>query len=182
MLALRGAEVVAIDVSQGMCELTRRAAELNKVQVDVRQQSAVETGFPDEYFDAVVGQVSFHHLPFPTAAHELLRILKPGGRAVFMDPIHGSRFFVWLRGSLPVGCHESPGGGALRRDQIEELQRIFGRAELSWYGPTARLERFNALEPFYSTLAAIDRFLLRLPGSGWLTSYVVMVLHKTPRG
>jgi SAM-dependent methyltransferase len=179
MLALRGADSVAIDVSSGMCELARRSARLNNVRVDVRRLSAVETGFPDGCFDLVVGQVSFHHLPFPAAAVELHRILRRGGRAVFMDPIHGSRLFLSLRSRLPLRCHESPGGGAVRRDQVADLTRLFGRARISWFGPMARFDRFTVLEPAYPLLGAIDRLILRLPGSGWLTSYVVMALEKT---
>ena len=152
MLALRGADVVAIDVSEGMCRLTREAAALNHVQVDARCLSAVETGFPDATFDMVVGQVSLHHLPFPSAVHEIMRVLKPDGRAVFMDPIHGSRFLLSLRSALPVGCHESPGGGALRRDQIRELHTLFGESKVTWYGPLARFDRFEFLERFYPLL------------------------------
>ena len=178
MLALKGAESVAIDVSQGMIDLTLRAAALNGVKVDARRMSAVKIEFPDEYFDVVVGQVSFHHLPYPTAAREVLRVLKPGGRAVFMDPIHGSRFLLKLRSLFPIDCHESDGGGALRRDHIRELGTMFGSADVTWYGPMARFDRFTILEPVYGLLNGLDRAILAVPGSGWMVSYAVMEFRK----
>jgi len=145
-LALLGADVVAIDVSEGMCELTREAARLNHLNPDVRRLSAVRTGFADASFDLVVGQVSLHHLPHPAGIHELCRVLTPDGRAVFMDPIHGSKMLLSLRAVLPFGCEESPGGGALRHEEVREIRKLFERSEITYYGPLARFDRFNSVE------------------------------------
>ena len=177
-LALIGAQVVAIDVSSKMCDIARKAAELNRVEVDVRNISAVETGFPDESFDYVVGQVSLHHLPLNSAGPELKRVLKSGGKAVFIEPFHGTRFALKVRSKLPIKCFESPGGGALRLDEIESLGELFGKVEIEYFGIFERLRRFELFKWISPVLYGIDWFLLKLPGARRLASHVLIVFTK----
>jgi ubiquinone/menaquinone biosynthesis C-methylase UbiE len=46
-----------------------------------------KTPFPDDAFDVVVGLAILHHLDLEGALLEVKRILKPGGRAVFREPL-----------------------------------------------------------------------------------------------
>ncbi len=177
-LASMGAEVVAIDVSPKMCDLTRRASELNNVKIDVRNLSAVDTGFPDDYFDLVVGQVSLHHLPLATAGPEILRILKPGGRVVFLEPVHGYRWSFKLRSKLPVACYESPGGGALRKDELQFLGELFGKIEVRYFRILERLLRFRILRWASPIIYAADKVLVVIPGIKGFASAAVIVLTK----
>ena len=89
-LLSRGArEVVGIDVSDARLEEARRrvadggfAGRARFLVVD-----AHNTGFPDGSFDLVVGSAVLHHLDLPVALAELRRIMKPGARAVFAEPL-----------------------------------------------------------------------------------------------
>ncbi len=56
-------------------------------RVDFRAGDAHATGFPDDSFDLVVGTAILHHLDVHRALVELRRILAPGGRAVFLEPL-----------------------------------------------------------------------------------------------
>jgi SAM-dependent methyltransferase len=49
--------------------------------------NAEELAFPDGTFDAVCGTGILHHLNLEQAAAEIRRVLKPGGRAVFIEPL-----------------------------------------------------------------------------------------------
>jgi len=178
-LAMMGANVVAIDVSKKMCDLTRLAAEVNDVEIDVHNASAVNTGFPDDEFDIIVGQVSLHHLPLESSGRELKRILKPGGRAVFLEPIHTFKWIFDLRSRLPVACYESPGGGALRIEEIRELGNFFGDYKIRYFSVLERLRRFKPLDWISPILYAADTTLLKLPGTKGLSSAAVIVLKKT---
>ena len=46
-----------------------------------------ETPFADESFDLVVGSAILHHLDFEQALREIRRVLRPGGEAVFVEPL-----------------------------------------------------------------------------------------------
>ena len=48
---------------------------------------AHHTGFPDGAFDLIRGNSILHHLELEPALRELRRILAPGGRAVFVEPL-----------------------------------------------------------------------------------------------
>jgi SAM-dependent methyltransferase len=56
-------------------------------EVDFRAGDAHQTGFDDASFDLIVGSAILHHLELDRALAELRRILAPGGRAVFLEPL-----------------------------------------------------------------------------------------------
>jgi len=48
---------------------------------------AHDTGIPAASFDLIIGSDILHHLDIEAAAKELRRMLKPGGAAVFIEPL-----------------------------------------------------------------------------------------------
>ncbi len=74
--AARGAHVVGIDVAEAMVLLARRLHP----GIDFRRADAHELPFPDESFDAVVGNFLVLHLGRPEQATAgFVRVLRPGG-------------------------------------------------------------------------------------------------------
>lgn len=72
-----GAEVVAVDQSERMVELTRARG------VDARVGDVQQLSFPDASFDVVVAAWMLYHVPsLDLALRELARVLKVGGRIV----------------------------------------------------------------------------------------------------
>jgi SAM-dependent methyltransferase len=70
-----GVELVAMDISERMVELTRARG------VDVRLGDAQELPFADETFDLVVAAwVLFHYAELDSGLAEIVRVLRPGGR------------------------------------------------------------------------------------------------------
>src|SRR3546814_15436315 len=49
--------------------------------------NAEQTSFPDASFDRIGGSGILHHLDLDSAYAEIARLLKPGGRAVFLEPL-----------------------------------------------------------------------------------------------
>jgi ubiquinone/menaquinone biosynthesis C-methylase UbiE len=85
-----GAESIAgIDISDvEIAEAWRHAREGGfEDRVDFHAGDAHATGFPDDSFDLVTGSAILHHLDVPRALAEIRRILAPGGRAVFLEPL-----------------------------------------------------------------------------------------------
>jgi SAM-dependent methyltransferase len=83
------AEVVACDVTPGMLEaVAETAAERGLSNIRVQQAAAEELPFPDGSFDAVLCRFTAHHWQDMEAGlREARRVLKPAGRAVFIDVI-----------------------------------------------------------------------------------------------
>jgi len=58
----------------------------NKDRYEIIESSALDTGLAENSFDFAIIRLLLEHLPEPVdAARECFRILKPGGKAVFVD-------------------------------------------------------------------------------------------------
>jgi len=76
----RGAKPVGIDFSVAAVEFARTLVPEGSFELGDTQELA----FPDETFDAVVCGYGLMHLPDPASGlREILRVLRPGGRASF---------------------------------------------------------------------------------------------------
>jgi ubiquinone/menaquinone biosynthesis C-methylase UbiE len=57
--------------------------------------------FPDGCFDVVLSNLCIHNIPSragrKSACEEIIRVLKPGGRAVISDFIHTRAYAAWFR-------------------------------------------------------------------------------------
>jgi arsenite methyltransferase len=80
--------IVAVDISSDMNSLASKrvaAAELGH-RVDILEGDATALAFADAVFDAAVSTQVIEYLAEPDAAlHQLMRVLRPGGRLVILD-------------------------------------------------------------------------------------------------
>jgi SAM-dependent methyltransferase len=102
--AMKGANCVAADYSLGMVEVALKLAEQNGVQVKGHVVNAMDIDFPDNTFDVVYASNLLHHIPDPKLAiAEMHRVLKPGGKACFWDPMkHNPVINVYRRMATEV--------------------------------------------------------------------------------
>lgn len=88
-LAENGASsVTAFDLSEVRVELAREEARnrhLDNAHFLVANAEALD--FDDAMFDLVCGTAILHHLDLHKALSEIARVLRPGGVAVFMEPL-----------------------------------------------------------------------------------------------
>lgn len=82
-------EVVGLDFSQAMIDEARRRSQGAPLPVTFVQGDAHQLAFEDSTFDRCRGDRTFQHLPDPERAlAELIRVTKPGGLVLIVEPDH----------------------------------------------------------------------------------------------
>lgn len=81
-----GAELFAIDYSQGMVDEAVSNTGRMGIVADIRRMNAQELEFEDEMFDVIVSRDVFWSLVDPEATYrEIVRVMKPGAKAFIID-------------------------------------------------------------------------------------------------
>lgn len=120
-LAARGARVIGLDVSEDLLALARTRLALHGLEgtATFLAGSAHEIPLPDSSVDAVMGIAILHHLDLDLAAREVHRVLKPGGLAIFQEPVRNSRLLKSIRAMIPY-----------RSEEVSEYERPLTDTEL----------------------------------------------------
>lgn len=101
-----GAILTGVDLTPRAIAMTRRRFETLGLRSDLNVGDAENLDYPDNSFDVVYSWGVIHHSPdTKKAAHEIFRVLKPGGVAKVMVYHKYSLvgFMLWLRHALLVG-------------------------------------------------------------------------------
>jgi ubiquinone/menaquinone biosynthesis C-methylase UbiE len=184
--ALKGAHCIASDYSSGMVDVALKLADKNGVQVEGKVINAMAIDFPDNSFDIVYASNLLHHIPDPKQTiQEMHRILKPGGKACFWDPLkHNPVINVYRRMATEVRTEdETPldiGIVDFVRSQFSHtaydtfwiatlwiflsfylIEKVNPNEERYWKKIILEHER---LAPTYGRLEQIDQVLKKIPG------------------
>jgi SAM-dependent methyltransferase len=130
LLAVRGARVVGVDISAELLELARKRLEQHNLtqQVELKAGSAHDLPIEDESIDVVFGMAILHHLDLGMASAEVFRVLKPGGRAIFLEPVRNSKFVAFIRKMIPYKNPDvSPYERPLTDAELSDFSRRFSR-------------------------------------------------------
>ena len=104
-LAERGASVTGIDISDvAVAQAKRRAASYPQQQLRFVKADAEALEFAEASFDLVCGSGILHHLDLEKSLREVRRVLAPGGRGVFYEPV-GHNPLLNLYRVLTPGSH-----------------------------------------------------------------------------
>jgi ubiquinone/menaquinone biosynthesis C-methylase UbiE len=118
-----GAEVTGLDADPDMLKVARYKSTQLKVPVTFDVGFANRLPYPDESFDRVLSSIMIHHLKTPEkiqTAHEVYRVLKPGGQLHIIDFGKPVTWYGKLLGPLLHRFEEA-------NDNIEgKLPEIFG--------------------------------------------------------
>lgn len=101
LLAERGAQVVALDLSLQGLRRARSGAEAHGQAIRCVVGDGHRLPFPDQSFDLIHGQFILHHLDVHQAGSELARVLKAGGRAVFLETSANNPVLMLARRVIP---------------------------------------------------------------------------------
>lgn len=127
-LALRGARVVALDISADLIKIAHERLRVNGVTsgVEFVVGSAHDLPLADDSVDVVFGMAILHHLDLALSAREVRRVLRPGGRAIFQEPVRNSPTLKAVRKLIPYRAPDvSPFERPLTDQELKDYARGF---------------------------------------------------------
>jgi ubiquinone/menaquinone biosynthesis C-methylase UbiE len=180
-----GAHCVATDYSPGMVDVALKLAEKNGVAVTGKVVNAMNIDYPDNSFDIIYAANLLHHIPNPLITiREMHRVLKPGGKMCFWDPLrHNPVINVYRRIATEVRTEdETP----LHINIVQDVRRLFSTTQFDtfWLATLWIFLQFYLIEkvnpnqerywkkiileqdrlgPTYRRLERADRLLKKLP-------------------
>ncbi len=179
-----GGTVTAIDISDEAIEETRRrvadAGFLN--QTSLIRMNAEELEFPDASFDLVVGRAILHHLDLEKSYAAISRVLRPGGAAIFLEPLAHNPLINLYRRMTPHLRTEDEHPLTMR--DLKAAGRHFDAVGLRYFTllsigalVTAKVPRL--FQPVLNGLDKADRALFRIiPRAGRYAWTAAMVMEK----
>jgi SAM-dependent methyltransferase len=153
ILALKGANVVGIDLSRRAIECARQRALLHQLEDRARFVSGpIETELQNETsFDVITGFAVLHHL-LPVLDSFLTEIKRHGHdrtHYMFVEPVNLSPGLRRLRLALPISVSGTTDERPLEQAELDCLAKHFNQLDISYFHAAARFA---------------DRFLLRNRG------------------
>jgi SAM-dependent methyltransferase len=185
-LAKQGGRVTAIDISDEAVETARVIAAEEGIDARFAVMNAEELTFPDESFDLVIGRAILHHLDLEKAYASIARVLRPGGTAIFLEPMAHNPLIELYRRFTPHlrTVDEHP---LLARD-FAHARRHFGTLELEYFtllsmGALVFSKAPKLFKPALKALDAADAGLFKLlPAVGRFAWTAKMVMRKPLKG
>jgi SAM-dependent methyltransferase len=171
-------QVHAIDISEEAIRVARQNCPLDNVTFSVRD--AMDMKFPSASFDLVFGSGVVHHLDTAACAREVARVLRPGGHALFWEPLGLNPLinaYRWLTPSART-VDEHP---LLPRD-IQILREHFASVELEFFGlaslAAVPFRNSGAGATVRRVLERLDDAIVSLPGVRFLAWYSIIRCAK----
>jgi SAM-dependent methyltransferase len=163
-------EFSSIDISEEAIAFARTKARLPQAKFSV--QDAHRTNFTSESFDLLIGRGVLHHLDIDLACSEMKRVIKPGGRIVFGEPLDCNVLINLYRKCTPKirSADEEP----LSMRVIRRLQDRFGKLNIKYYGfLTLAPAVFGLKSPKF--LHYLDGILLNRLGLGRFLAWACII-------
>jgi SAM-dependent methyltransferase len=170
---------VGIDISDVVIE--RANANNRNPNARFFVMDAMNMSFEDNSFDLVYGSGIIHHIDVVKSAQEIKRILRPGGKAVFWEPLGLNPVINLYRKMTPAArtIDEHP----LVPSDFANLRAIFGKVDIEYHGLlslAAVAFRKSAVGPTLRTLLnRLDSIVLRLPFIGSYAWFAVYTCEKS---
>lgn len=132
-LAKRGNTLHGFDLSESLIGRARRHAEAANVadRVTFRQMAAENLDYPEDSFDLVIGISILHHTELEVALPRLRRVLKPHGRAVFLEPLNQNLALKLWRSMTP--WRRTKTERAFTQSDMATVQRHFSSIRYTYH-------------------------------------------------
>lgn len=177
-LATRGATVTGIDISDVAIEQASARAASSNQKITYIRMDCEDLTFAPRSFDLVCGVAILHHLDLDKAFSSLAAVLRPGGRAIFMEPLGHNPAINLFRRLTPRlrTVDEHP----LLMSDLRLARRYFSSVRVGYFNCltllAVPLRQTPLLNPALAILHAADRALFALPPMRRMAWQVVIEL------
>ena len=183
LLAGKGAQVTAIDLSETAIEQARETARLKDLDIDFRVMNAEVLDFEDDTFDIICGTAIIHHLDLRKAFCEIARTLRPGGFAIFMEPLgHNPLINLYRKLSSQLRTEDEH---PLRIEDFELAHTFFREVDVHYFHLLSLLAVPFRETRFFSSmltvLDSVDRFLFHYVPFARKHAWFSVAIFKYPR-
>lgn len=169
-----------IDISDAaVARANRRAEAAGLARATYRVMNAEAMDFADASFDLVYGRGILHHLDLERAFSEIRRVLRPGGVALFTEPLGHNPALNWYRRRTPA--LRTPDEHPLLMADLDHARRHYAVVEADYAGLTTlaavpfRATRFG--DRLLGVLERVDGALFTFPSLRRNAWYVLLSLR-----
>lgn len=177
-------ELLGIDISPVAIEQARVRAEREGVAGSMRFEvmDAEHLDVADDQFDLCCGSGILHHLDLDRAFGELARTMKPGGSALFYEPLgHNPAINLYRRATPDLRTEDEH---PLHMDDLDHAGRWFARVERRYFHLTALaaagVHGRAPFEPLLRGFEHVDRTLFRLAPGVTRWAWVIVLSLSAP--
>jgi 2-polyprenyl-3-methyl-5-hydroxy-6-metoxy-1,4-benzoquinol methylase len=195
IFATIGFDVTGFDISPRCVETAKQVAAARGFsdRTHFSVQMAEHLEYPDECFDVVVGIDVLHHVEITPTVAESMRVLKPGGIALFREFVEVpgfdrvrntalARFFFPNEKTLDPWSHITEDERKMNAQDIAAIREMFPTMVEKRFYVFARLDRLlrRPENPSASFMEKVDYWLCqRMPSLNRLGGSVVLELYKS---
>lgn len=165
-IAANAREFHGIDISDKAIEKAQANADAQGItQAHFTVMNAEQMTFEDNRFDLVFGRGIIHHLDLGQCFQEISRVLKPGGQALFYEPMGHNPLINGFRKKTPHMRTEDE--HPLLMSDLKLAERYFSKVHGTFFGLTT-LGAVPFRKTFFGSkmmklCEQADNLLLRLP-------------------
>ena len=136
-------KIIGIDISEISIKKAKDKTKYLGSMVELQVDNCEKTSFENNRFDLVYGHGILHHLEFSKCLDEILRILKPGGSLIFVEPLGTNPIINLYRKLTPKSrsIDEHP----FTDKDLTLLKNKYNDVEIKYYGLLTLI-----FFPFYS--------------------------------
>ena len=184
-LAHRGALVTGIDISEVAIEQSRQSARSEQLdeETNFRVMNAESLEFDDDTFDLICGTAILHHLDLEKAFSQVARTLRPGGSAIFFEPL-GHNPLINLFRRLTPDLRTEDEHPLLMRD-LMMARTYFNNVEMHYFHLSSLaavlFRRLPIFPRLLKTLEALDAALFKLVPFARKYAWTAVLVFSKPK-
>lgn len=183
VLQRRGAQVTGIDISQAAIERARTRGSNDSGTPEFCVMDAERLEFEDRSFDMICGRAILHHLDLTTSLQQITRVLRSGGRAVFLEPLGHNPVINWYRKRTPGvrTVDEHP----LLMNEVRAIVRLFTESRIVYFHflslATVPFRNLPGYSRLLRAVDALDQFIFTICPPARRLAWTVMLELKGPK-